>query len=106
MIGGGARATWPEIDDPAALMTDAEYLLTRYSVGVVVFGDELPETILGLNPGWVEVGSGVINIRISGGGVREGWGFLIVPGGGPEPTSEHLKIIRTTDHGIFKYLGD
>jgi len=96
------KNSWPKIKDPSMLLKDCEVLLRDYSG--VIENVYWPESVKALSPVAVYGEKEFLEIKISGGGVGPGWGYLVYPNAGtniPTPVGYHIR--ESVYPGIFKY---
>ena len=98
-----SRPTWPRVDDPAILLSEAAVLCHATPFGTIPKG-QWPSGIASLNPQYVTASQGHLCVTISTGGINPSWGFLIFPDGRTDSTTEvGLRVLGTTAPGIFRF---
>jgi hypothetical protein len=95
--------SWPKINNPSALLQECNPLL-RNIPSFIEDANNWPESIKNLSPMTVYGTKNYVDIRISGGGVGQGWGYLVYPNFGGNTLAPIDYIIEGSVYpGIFKY---
>jgi hypothetical protein len=94
---------WPIINNPSALLQECNPLL-RNIPSFIEDANNWPESIKNLSPMTVYGTKNYVDIRISGGGVGNGWGYLVYPNFGTNTLVPIDYIILGSVYpGIFRY---
>lgn len=92
---------WPEIDSYVDLLEDCDQLLQEYNEGVNLPRSVWPEPLLRMNPRYVFVEDGYIDIVMSSGGIGDSWGLIVVAR--TQSGAVPLYMIKTKNPRVFKY---
>ena len=91
---------WPKVDSYEEFLDDCDQLLEQYKEGTDVPKNAWPEALLRIEPRYVFIEDGYINIVISTGGIGDSWGLIV--------TSKDIDAVptyslRTENPRVFRY---
>jgi hypothetical protein len=94
--------SWPKINNPSKLIEECKPLL-RNDPDFIEHAN-WPESIRNLSPMNVIGDKEYVDIRISGGGVGNGWGYLVYPNSKTNSSAPYDYVIEGSVYpGIFRY---
>ena len=98
-----SRPAWPRIEEPSALLVEADALCKATPFGKIP-KEQWPPDIASLNPQYVTTSEGKLYVTISTGGINPSWGYLIFPDGRTDGTADiGIRVLGTTAPGIFRF---
>lgn len=91
---------WPKVDSYEELLDGCDQLLEHYTEGTDVPKNAWPEALLRIEPRYVFIEDGYINIVISTGGIGDSWGLIVTS---KDIDTVPTYAVRTENPRIFRY---